>query len=159
MRSSERRLIRVSVALLGTSLALLALVVRPWARASRDPFAARAAAAVLDSLRRAHAARPYALSFPDLLDGATVERMRSEGFRDPIGDLKRDLMRHREFLPFSGEFLGSSMDFYSATEITVLDSCRVFAAFNDGHVVGGMLLRWSARKGRIHWAPRGAFMI
>jgi hypothetical protein len=85
-----------------------------------------------------------------LIDNSEISELRRQGLADPIQDLKRDLMKHPELIPFPG-LEGLRMRFYSADEIAILGSHWVFARFEDGHIGGTMLLEYKVEHGRIAW--------
>ncbi|MFI5372954.1 MAG: hypothetical protein ACHQ52_15470, partial [Candidatus Eisenbacteria bacterium] len=65
-------------------------------------------------------------------------------------DLKVDLMKHPELIPYPG-VEGGTMGFYSADWIRILGGRWVFARFEDGHIGGTMLLEYQVRNGHITW--------
>jgi catechol 2,3-dioxygenase-like lactoylglutathione lyase family enzyme len=67
-----------------------------------------------------------------------------------INDLKKDLMKHPELIPFKGE-VGGKMDFYSEEFIHILSNDWVYAYFEDGHIAGQMLLKYRMDGGKITW--------
>lgn len=87
---------------------------------------------------------------PDGIDPSEIEELRHAGLADPVRDLKRDLMKHPELIPYPG-VEGGTMGFYSDREIGVLGPHWVMARFEDGHVGGSMLLEYQVRNGRITW--------
>jgi hypothetical protein len=93
----------------------------------------------------------------DGIDDGTIRSMRQVGFSDPVRDIKRDLMKHRELIPYSGS-LGGTMAFYSEKDIRVLNDHWVFAEFDDGHSVGWMLLRWRFESTKIYWKRIDSYM-
>lgn len=84
-----------------------------------------------------------------------LEMLRREGLTvNPIEQLRDSLMSRPDLIPMKG-VLGGTMSFYSREDIVLLSPNYAFAAFEDGHVGGAMLLRFSiiGAGGRIHWEP------
>lgn len=65
-------------------------------------------------------------------------------------DIINDLIKHPELIPYDG-VLGGTMGFYDPEGIQVLSDRWVFAGFDDGHINGYMLLRYSSNDGKISW--------
>jgi hypothetical protein len=87
-----------------------------------------------------------------------IERMKREGLRDPVHDIVADLRMHRELIPFEGT-LGGRMGFYSEKKIWILTNQWVLAYFDDGHMIGYMLLEYSLPgDGKIHWKRLAAYL-
>ncbi|MDA3884954.1 MAG: hypothetical protein PF638_05105 [Candidatus Delongbacteria bacterium] len=65
-------------------------------------------------------------------------------------DLKSDLIKHNELIPYE-PVLGGNMGFFDEENIRIIHN-KVFAYFEDGHIDGYMLLEYHvAPKGVITW--------
>jgi hypothetical protein len=92
-----------------------------------------------------------------LLDPSEIETLKGRGLNNPVQDIRQDLLRHPELIPFDGTH-GGAMQF-SSNYIGLLSSQWVFARFEDGHVAGQCLLRYRVRSGgRIEWEVLGAYL-
>jgi hypothetical protein len=132
-----------SIAALGAAFMVLFVAQKV---AERPPARATAEA---DSLRR------EILSLRALHPGeqpgpGVIETLRSRGLADPVADLRADLAKHPELIPFPG-VEGGTMGFYDPGGIQVLDERWVYARFEDGHIGGTLLLEYAVDGGRIHW--------
>jgi hypothetical protein len=92
-----------------------------------------------------------------LIDDGEINELRGQGLADPVHDLKKDLMKHPELIPFPG-VEGGRMGFYSPDEIAILGGHWAFARFEDGHIGGTMLLEYKVDHGRIAWKRLVAVM-
>lgn len=84
-----------------------------------------------------------------------LEMLRREGLTvNPVEQLRDSLMARPDLIPMKG-VLGGTMNFYSREDIVLISPNYAFAAFDDGHIGGAMLLRFSIQGegGRIHWEP------
>ena len=80
-----------------------------------------------------------------------IEQLQQKGLKDPIKDLKLDLMKRKDLIPYKG-VLGGTMNFYSEENIHIISSKWAAAYFEDGHINGIMLLRYNIQKdGKIRW--------
>ncbi len=80
-----------------------------------------------------------------------IERLKKKGLKDPVKDIIADLMKHKELIPYEG-ILGGTMGFYDERCIHILTPKWVLACFDDGHMVGHMLLEYRVSdNGRIFW--------
>ena len=80
----------------------------------------------------------------DLID------LKKAGLRDPVNQLRNDLVAHPELIGIPGG-LGGTMRFY-APAVALLNSRWVFARFDDGHSEGSCLLEYHvAKDGTIQW--------
>ena len=79
-----------------------------------------------------------------------IEDFKKSGLEDPVHDIKADLMKHPELIPYEG-VLGGRMGFYSENNIRIIHD-RVFASFDDGHIGGYMVLLYKVSSGgKISW--------
>lgn len=78
-------------------------------------------------------------------------RLRTLGLSDPEADLRTDLARHSELIPYAG-VLGGKQGFHDPSSIILLPYRWVYAAFDDGHVEGHLVAAWEvAPGGKITW--------
>jgi len=76
--------------------------------------------------------------------------LKEKGLSDPVREIIDDLIKHSELIPYKG-ILGGTMEFYDR-EIWILNNKWVFAYFEDGHVMGYLLLEYSiSDDGKIEW--------
>ncbi|TKC19803.1 hypothetical protein [Robertmurraya kyonggiensis] len=69
------------------------------------------------------------------------------GFTGKVDDIKEDLIRHEDIIPYKG-VLGGEMHFLN-DEIIVLSHEWVFAPFDDGHTGGYLLLNFEIEGGKV----------
>lgn len=69
------------------------------------------------------------------------------GFTGKVDDIKEDLIRHEDIIPYKG-VLGGKMHFLN-DEIIVLSHEWVFAPFDDGHTGGYLLLNFEIEGGTV----------
>lgn len=81
----------------------------------------------------------------DLLDPAEVALLKARGLSNPVADLRADLMRRPDLIPYEG-VMGGRMQFVPAG-IAVLSPEWVYARFEDGHVAGSCLLAFEVLPG------------
>jgi hypothetical protein len=79
-----------------------------------------------------------------IIDAIDVEALRREGLSDPIAQVVDSLMAHPELIPHEGE-LGGRMGFYSARGVHILNMSWVYAEFDDGHVQGRGIFRYTVQ--------------
>lgn len=80
-----------------------------------------------------------------------IEELKKKGLKDPIKDLKTDLMKHPELIPYPG-VLGGTMGFYFEDKIWILTKKWVLAWFDDGHIGGYILLEYKVSDdGEVSW--------
>ena len=85
-----------------------------------------------------------------LLSDWELTHLKEAGLRDPVNQLRNDLVAHPELIQIQG-VMGGTMRFY-APEIALLNTRWVFARFDDGHIVGSCLLEYHvAPDGTIQW--------
>jgi hypothetical protein len=85
-----------------------------------------------------------------LLDECAISNLMQMGIKDPVNDLRRDLLAHRELIPYEG-VLGGTMAFIEES-ISLLSTRWVFAEFEDGHIQGRCLLSYEVGPGaHISW--------
>ncbi|MEO0116834.1 MAG: hypothetical protein ABIK97_04735 [candidate division WOR-3 bacterium] len=77
-----------------------------------------------------------------------IEELKRKGLKDPVSEIIADLKRRKELIPYKA-VLGGKMYF---CEVYVLNGRWVLASFEDGHIMGRMLLRYSVgNNGKISW--------
>lgn len=85
------------------------------------------------------------------LSSRELAALRQRGLRNPVMDIKTDLMKHHELIPYKG-IMGGAMRFPSEREIYVVSTKWVRAYFEDGHISGWMVLEYKIQPGgRIVW--------
>jgi hypothetical protein len=91
-------------------------------------------------------------SFPSLSQSPSMlEEFKKKGLQDPERDIVADLMKHNELIPYEG-VLGGKMCFCFRESIRVLNHKWVLAYFEDGHIMGEMLLEYAVSDdGEINW--------
>ncbi|HYM80893.1 MAG TPA: hypothetical protein VEY91_05725 [Candidatus Limnocylindria bacterium] len=86
-----------------------------------------------------------------LLEPFDVDELRRRGLADPARQLRDSLVAHPELIPVEG-VLGGTMAFVPGEEILLFSPHYAFAAFEDGHIGGHMLLRFGVEaEGRVFW--------
>lgn len=79
-----------------------------------------------------------------------MQELKSKGLKNPIKDIRLDLMAHNDLIPYKG-VLGGSMQF-SSDDIYILSDRWVRAYFDDGHMVGWVTLEYTVSDGgKITW--------
>ncbi len=140
-----------SLAALAAAVVVLTVAQRV---ASRVPSIASAPVDSLsrevDSLRRQLALAQSADRPVDAIGPFEIDALKERGLANPIADLKADLAKHRELIPYEG-VLGGTMGFYSDADVHVLNDRWVFARFEDGHVGGFALLEYAVKDGHVTW--------
>jgi hypothetical protein len=87
-----------------------------------------------------------------------IMQLKQKGLKDPVKDLRSDLMKRQELIPYKG-VLGGTMGFYSEENIHIISSKWAAASFDDGHKGGIMLLKYSIQKdGKIRWTVMDSFL-
>ncbi len=87
---------------------------------------------------------------PPLLDSYQVERLKKLGLKNPVEDLRNDLMGEDAMISGKG-IHGGKMGFYMPQAIHVLNDRWVVAYFEDGHIAGALFLKYSIMDGKISW--------
>ena len=92
------------------------------------------------------------------LSSADIDRFKEKGLENPTEDIIADLRNHRELIPYKG-VLGGTMNFHQKDYIHILTSKWVFAFFDDGHIVGYMLLEYTvSNAGKISWRVLDSYL-
>lgn len=81
----------------------------------------------------------------DLLDPGEVALLKARGLANPVEDLRADLRRRTDLIPYEG-VMGGRMQFVPSA-IAVLSPEWVYARFEDGHVGGSCLLAFDVLPG------------
>jgi hypothetical protein len=85
-----------------------------------------------------------------LLNDFELRRLVRMGLKDPVNELRHDLVLHPELIPYKG-ILGGTMGFTNDS-IALLSTQWAFARFEDGHIAGRCLLSFEVGPGgRISW--------
>lgn len=87
---------------------------------------------------------------PPLLDSYQVEQLKIKGLKNPVEDLRNDLVGEDAIITRQGVH-GGKMGFYMPEAIHVLNDRWVIAYFEDGHVAGALFLKYSVENGQITW--------
>ena len=75
-----------------------------------------------------------------------IKQLKKKGLKDPVKNIIDDLKKRKELIPYKG------MRFYPESYIHIFTPRWVYAALDDGHICGQMLLRYKvSRKGEISW--------
>jgi hypothetical protein len=86
-----------------------------------------------------------------MLSSKEISELREKGLKDPVKDIRADLMKRNELIPYKG-VLGGTMRFASEIDIHILSTQWVRAYFEDGHVGGWILLEYQiSEEGTILW--------
>ena len=87
-----------------------------------------------------------------------IEQLKEKGLKDPITDLKLDLMNRQDLIPYKA-VLGGKMGVYSEANIHIISTKWAAAYFDDGHISGIMLLKYNIQKdGKIRWSVMDSFL-
>lgn len=86
-----------------------------------------------------------------------INILRRQGFNGELKEIKDDLMKHSELIPYKG-VLGGKMKFYNKENVFVISDKWVLAYFEDGHIGGNMLLSYSIKNERIFWKPIDSYL-
>ncbi len=88
---------------------------------------------------------------PPLLDSSQLRDLKKLGLKNPVEDIRNDLVSESGLINASG-VLGGKMGFYFTDGIHILNKRWVIAYFEDGHVDGAALLRYNVgQDGSINW--------
>ncbi|KUK42181.1 hypothetical protein [Thermovirga lienii] len=87
------------------------------------------------------------LKLPDQPDWARYEML---GLADPETNLKKDLMKRKDLIPWKG-VMGGNMAIYNEDLIWFMAPNWCLAYFEDGHIGGYMLLKFKVQNGKISW--------
>jgi hypothetical protein len=91
-------------------------------------------------------------AIPPFLNQDQVEYLQKKGLADPVEDLRGALVANPDLIGRSG-VLGGKMGFYFREGIHILNHRWVFAYYEDGHVDGAILLRYTVgENGAVSWA-------
>lgn len=87
-----------------------------------------------------------------------IAELKKKGLKDPVKELKADLLNRNELIPHKG-VLGGTMGFLTEEHIHIISSKWAAAYFEDGHINGIMLLKYSILKdGKIRWTVMDSFL-
>jgi hypothetical protein len=110
-----------------------------------------ATTAQLQSRRWQAAVRHWAELRSSTLDETDIEGLRQQGLQDPPKQLRQSLASHPELIPFPG-VLGGTMMILPNDKIALLKPPYAFAEFDDGHIGGLMLVKYTILpEARIEW--------
>ncbi|MFZ5825681.1 MAG: hypothetical protein ACOY94_15400 [Bacillota bacterium] len=161
------RVIYVVVALLLAALCLFLLTRLDAERTARDAMEAelqvdlsKTRAEVLEreqevadlkgALLAAKAGRPAPAGGPHtLLNAADLRVLREAGLADPVADLVQALQARPDLIP-TPPVLGGKMTFEEPKN-WVLSRPWILASYNDGHVGGRALFRYSVAEGKVEF--------
>ncbi|MDF2839553.1 MAG: hypothetical protein K0Q99_324 [Clostridia bacterium] len=92
------------------------------------------------------------------LEEFEIEQLKKAGLKDPVRDIKLDLMTRKDLIPYKG-VLGGTMGFFSEEHIYIISSKWAAAYFEDGHISGIMILKYSVQKdAKIRWSVIDSFL-
>jgi len=92
------------------------------------------------------------------LSSKEIAELKKKGLKNPVMDIKADLMKHNEFIPYKG-VMGGVMRFASERDIYVVSTRWVRAYFEDGHIAGWMMLEYQvSSKGKIFWKVINSYL-
>ncbi len=160
-------LILAILAIIGLSSALVGTTTRVTAlRAESDSLAA-----AYDSLKKNCAPAPehehnggfwaeQAVKARDnqwmLLHESEIRELQAKGLADPVNDLRNDLKSHPEIIPIAP----SPTLRWGIGPVALLSTKWAFAHYEDGHMLGNMLLEYDVQPGgKIHWKLLGASLM
>ncbi len=105
----------------------------------------------IDSLRTSmKAPSVQGENFESLISLYDLRQLRQKGLDNPIDDLKSNLVKNADLIPYEGT-LGGTMHFYREM-MYVLTGKWMLAYFEDGHRAGYMLLEYEVDpQGNIQW--------
>lgn len=87
-----------------------------------------------------------------------IDNLRRQGFNGEVQEIVDDLEKHDELIPYEG-VLGGKMGFYDKDHIFVISDRWVLAYFEDGHIGGNMLLRYSVENENISWEVIDSYIL
>ena len=92
------------------------------------------------------------------LGAEDILALRKQGLKNPVEDIKADLLSRPDLIPQKG-VAGGTMGFHSAENIYVLSPRWVLASFEDGHITGKMLLEYSVQgPAKISWKVLSSYL-
>lgn len=90
-------------------------------------------------------------ALPPFLDKKQIEELQKHGLNDPVKEIRDDLVGNPDLISRSS-VLGGRMDFYFRDGIHILNDRWVFAYFEDGHIDGALLLKYTIKEnGSLAW--------
>ncbi|MFP4366914.1 MAG: hypothetical protein ACLFQA_07450 [Bacteroidales bacterium] len=90
-------------------------------------------------------------ALPPFLDKRQIEELQKRGLNDPVKEIRDDLVGNPDLISRSS-VLGGRMDFYFRDGIHILNDRWVFAYFEDGHIDGALLLKYTIKEnGSLAW--------
>ena len=93
-----------------------------------------------------------------LINPWQIDGLEKQGLADPVPTLVKDLQAHPELIPYEG-VLGGTMRFGSPEHIHVLNDRWVYAYFEDGHILGWGLFRYTVvDSDSVAWEVLEAFL-
>jgi hypothetical protein len=81
-----------------------------------------------------------------LLSREDTAELRSQGLSDPVSELTADLFKRNDLIPYSG-VLGGTIRSYPR----LIGPRWVVASFEDGHIGGWAILKYTVTNGQINW--------
>ncbi len=110
-----------------------------------------ATTAQLQSRRWQEAVRHWVGLRSTLLDEADITDLKRQGLENPPRQLRESLIAHAELIPYPG-VLGGKMFIVPDEKIVLLKPPYAFAEFEDGHIGGTMLVKYTVLPGpQIQW--------
>ena len=80
-----------------------------------------------------------------------IQNFQQKNLEDPEEEIRQDLFNKPELIPIEG-VLGGTMGFHSPENIELLNGQWALATYEDGHIMGQMLLKYEvSNNGEICW--------
>jgi len=91
-----------------------------------------------------------------LLHESEIRELQTKGLPDPVNDLRNDLKSHPEIIPIAP----SPTLRWGVGPVALLSTKWAFAHYEDGHMMGNMLLEYDVLPGgKIRWTVLGAGLM
>ena len=83
------------------------------------------------------------------IDPGDLRELQSQGLTDPVNQIVADLVARRDLMPIQG-VLGGTMNFHPSDRWVVAKNW-VLADFDDGHILGWGVFKYTVENGKITW--------
>ena len=105
----------------------------------------------MSTINLALAKQSHYIESRNLINDFQLKRLVKKGLKDPVNDLRNDLVKHPELIPYKG-VVGGTVGFGGeADSIVLLNEKWILAVFSDGHFEGEMLLEFKVLNNKIEW--------